>query len=180
MKAPSGFRRAVPADAEALLDLAQEFYREEGYPFDRTVARAAWDALLRDPGQGWAWVIRRREKPVGYLLVTFGYSLEYGGRTAFVDEIYLSPAHRGRGLGTKALALAERAAAEDGARAIHLEVERSNTKAHALYRRRGFTDRRRYLLTKRIEGPGTSETTRTGRGGRTSPSTSRGARGRRT
>lgn len=179
MRVPSGFRRAVPADAEALLDLAQEFYREEGYPFDRTVARAAWNALLRDPAQGWAWVIRRRTKTVGYLLVTLGYSLEYGGRTAFVDEIYLSPAHRGRGLGTKALDLAERAAAEHGARVIHLEVERANAKAHALYRRRGFADRRRYLLTKRLDGPGPSGTTRKGRGGRTSPSTSRGVRGRR-
>ena len=179
MKLPAGFRAAVTADADALLDLVEAFYREEGYPFDRVAARRALIGLVRAPSRGWVWVIERGSKPVGYVVVTLGYSLEYRGATALVDELYLSPDHRGRGLGSKALALVERAAASSGALTVHLEVERSNPDAHALYRRRGFDDRGRTLLTKALGTHGASGTTRRGPGGRTSPSTRRGSRGRR-
>lgn len=176
---PRPFRLARAADVPALLDLVAAFYAGEGYPFDRPAARAAMTELLDDPGRGWVWVVERGVRPIGYVVVALAYSLEYRGRTAFVDEIYLVPAERGRGLGSKALALVERAAAGAGARAIHLEVERSN-RAHALYRRRGFDDRGRLLLTKLLPARGgASGTTRRGPGGRKSPSRSRGGPGRR-
>lgn len=180
MNLPRPFRPARAADVPALLDLVAAFYAGEGYPFDRSGARRAVTALLRDPGRGWVWVVERGATPVGYVVVTLAYSLEYLGRTAFVDEIYVVPAERGRGLGSKALALVERASAAAGIRAIHLEVERSNPKAHALYRRRGFDDRGRLLLTKLLPARGdASGTTRRGPGGRKSPSRSRGGPGRR-
>jgi GNAT superfamily N-acetyltransferase len=46
-------------------------------------------------------------EPVGYLVVTLGYSLEYGGRDAFVDEVYIRSTHREKGIGTAALTFAE-------------------------------------------------------------------------
>jgi GNAT superfamily N-acetyltransferase len=142
------FRRATKADVSTLLDLTAEYYREERYSFDRLAASAAVSGLIRDPRRGSAWLVVAEGRAVGYFLVTFGWSLEYRGRDAFVDEIYLTPEHRGRGVGSKALAYAERAAAAAGARALHLEVERFNVAARDLYRRRGFTDRGRILLTK--------------------------------
>ena len=169
----------MPADADALLDLVEAFYGEEGYPFERPGARRALIALVRSPARGWVWVIERGARPVGYVVVTLGYSLEYRGPTALVDELYLSPENRGRGLGSKALALVERAAAASGARTVHLEVERSNAGADALYRRRGFEDRGRSLLTKKLGKRGASGTTRRAPAGRRSRSTRRGARGRR-
>jgi ribosomal protein S18 acetylase RimI-like enzyme len=38
-----------------------------------------------------------------------------------------------------------------GVRALHLEVERDNAAGQALYRRRGFRDGGRVLLTKRLD-----------------------------
>jgi ribosomal protein S18 acetylase RimI-like enzyme len=96
------------------------------------------------------WVIERRSKPVGYVVVTLGYSLEYRGTTALVDELYLVPEHRGRGLGSQALRLVERVCSSSRVRTVHLEVERSNAGADALYRRLGFADRGRSLLTKTL------------------------------
>lgn len=179
MKLPAGFRAAAAADADALLDLVEAFYGEEGYPFERAAARRTLIALVRAPARGWVWVLERGSKPVGYVVVTFGYSLEYCGPTAMVDELYLAPEHRRRGLGSKALALVERAAAASGARTVHLEVERSNAGADALYRRRGFEDRGRSLLTKKVGERGAAGTSRKGPGGRRSPSTRRGGSGRR-
>lgn len=179
MKLPAGFRAAVTADTDALLDLIEDFYQEAGYPFERSAAREALIGLVRAPARGWAWVIEWRSRPVGYVVVTLGYSIEYCGPTALVDELYLAPEHRGRGLGSKALALVERAAAASGARTVHLEVERSNTGADALYRSRGFEDRGRSLLTKTLGTRGASGTTHRGRVGRTFPSRRRATRVRR-
>jgi ribosomal protein S18 acetylase RimI-like enzyme len=48
------------------------------------------------------------------------------------------------------MALAKAACREAGVRALHLEVERANARARALYARSGFTDQDRLLLTKRL------------------------------
>lgn len=179
MKRPA-FRRARRSDVGALLDLEADFYEEEGYRFDRGRASTALSGLLREPRRGWAWVAEADGRLVGYLLVTLGWSLEYGGRVAVVDEIYLARDQRGRGLGSKALALAERAAAAAGVRALHLEVERSKRAAYGLYRRRGFADRGRRLLTKVLQPPGgASGATPRGRASRTRRSTRRGPASRR-
>jgi ribosomal protein S18 acetylase RimI-like enzyme len=67
-----------------------------------------------------------------------------------VDDLYLVPAQRGRGLGRAALERVEAAARELGVRALHLEVERENESARELYRRRGFRDNDRLLMTKML------------------------------
>ena len=90
--------------------------------------------------------------PVGYVVLTLGFSLEFHGRDAFVDEIYIRAQYRGRGIGGKALAFAEGACRSLGVRALHLEVERKNTAAQAVYRKVGFKDHDRYLMTKYVVG----------------------------
>jgi GNAT superfamily N-acetyltransferase len=57
-----------------------------------------------------------RPEAVGYIVVTLGYSMEYGGRDAFVDDLFLAAAHRGRGLGTAALAQARAYCVAQGVR----------------------------------------------------------------
>jgi ribosomal protein S18 acetylase RimI-like enzyme len=92
-----------------------------------------------------------RGELAGYVVAAFGFSLEYQGRDAFVDELYVQPAHRGRGLARAALAHLERECAALGIRALHLEVETGNTRAQALYQSRGFQSKGRRMLSKRLE-----------------------------
>ena len=73
-------------------------------------------------------------------------------RPACIDELYVAPAWRGRGLGHQALKAVDAACIQLGVEALHLEVERNKTAAQALYRRWGFADRQRVLMTKRM-GP---------------------------
>jgi ribosomal protein S18 acetylase RimI-like enzyme len=80
--------------------------------------------------------------------MTHAYVLEHGGRTAIVDEVYVSPDWRGRGIGTRVLEVIGDEAAATGVRAIRLEVERHNHGAKALYDRHGFTDTKRLLMVK--------------------------------
>jgi ribosomal protein S18 acetylase RimI-like enzyme len=144
-------RPATSADVEPLLGLVEAFHSEDGYPFREEETRINLLRLLGDPQLGRLWVVEDAGALAGYLVLALGFSLEFRGRDAFVDELYLAPSHRGRGLGKQALALAEAACRELGVRALHLEVERDNDEALGLYRKAGFVDHDRYLMTKWIE-----------------------------
>jgi GNAT superfamily N-acetyltransferase len=102
----TAIQRAAPGDLPHLVELMARFYAEEGYPFSRRSRRRALEQLLGDECFGAAWVFRRQREVVGFLVVTFGFSLEFGGRDAFVDELYVMEAHRNQGLGSRALRVA--------------------------------------------------------------------------
>ena len=147
------FRPAIRADVPAVLAHQRDYYDAEGYAFDETAARDALEGLLADPGRGRFWVLDDDGRVVGYLAVTFGWSLEYQGRDAFVDELYVAPAQRGRGFGRAAMELARQTCEGAGVRALHLEVERTNARARGLYASLGFADTDRLLLTRRLTPP---------------------------
>jgi ribosomal protein S18 acetylase RimI-like enzyme len=144
------FRPATPGDLGALLELQAAYYAEDGYSLAPSVARDAWSVFLADESLGCAWVVEAGSQAIGYLVLTLGYSLEHRGRDAFIDELYVSPPWRGQGLGGQALTLADRACRERGVKAVHLEVEREKAEAQSLYRRWGFRDRERILMTKSV------------------------------
>lgn len=144
------FTLADASDAELLVELMREFYACEHLEFDERAARAALEQILRERRFGVVHVIRVDGAAAGYLVLTFGFSLEFGGRDALVDELYLRESFRGRGLGKASLELAFEVCREEGIRALHLEVDRVNTRAQAVYRQAGFRDHDRYLLTKRL------------------------------
>jgi GNAT superfamily N-acetyltransferase len=152
--APARIRRARPGDGAALVEMQREFYREDSIAHAAVNARAL-HRLLRSPQAGVAWVIEdgagRARSPIGYVVLTIGYSLERGGRDSFIDELYVRPRSRGRGLGALAIATVEAAARRLGVRAVHLEVDTGNDRARRLYERSGFALRRRYhLMTKAL------------------------------
>jgi len=144
------FRVAEASDAELLLDFMQDYYAFDGHGYDREKARAALIPLLENPNFGRAWLILDGECPVGYAVLCFGYSLEWLGRDAFVDEFFLREEYRGRGWGKKTMAFLEQAARELGVRALHLEVIDGNTGALQLYRKLGFCEHNSAFLSKWI------------------------------
>lgn len=143
-------REAVSGDAELLATLMQEFYAEADYPLDAKRARRAFEALDREPALGRAFIVMVGADVAGYLVLTLTFSMEYGGRAAFLDDLYIRMAYRGRGVATEALGRLVDHAVHIGVRAIHLEVGRDNAPAQALYRRTGFADNDRQLLTLQL------------------------------
>jgi len=148
----SPYRRATTLDLDRLLLLQRDFYAEQQYPFDADVMRHAWPRLLSDCRVGQAWIAEDDADAVAYVVATLGYSLEHQGRDAFVDELYVAPSHRGRGLGRAALEQVERWCRHQCVRVLLLEVEDVNDDAHALYTRAGFVAGSRHLLRKTIGG----------------------------
>jgi ribosomal protein S18 acetylase RimI-like enzyme len=141
---------AGPADLDALLPMLERFNAGEGIAFDAAVARRALGELLARPELGRVFRIVEAGATVGYGALTFGWSLEWGGRDAFIDEIYLELPQRGRGLGRTALRALMAEACALGVRALHLEVDAENAPAQALYRAEGFSGSERRLLSRRL------------------------------
>jgi GNAT superfamily N-acetyltransferase len=128
----------------------REYYAFDGHGFDEAKAHVALMALLRDDNLGRAWLILDRGGPVGYVVLCFGYSLEWLGRDAFVDEFYLLQEYRQRGWGRKTMEFVEGAARAAGVLTLHLEVVRTNRAAFQVYRNLGFAEHDSSLLSKWI------------------------------
>jgi diamine N-acetyltransferase len=141
---------AGPADLDELLPMLERFSAGQGIAFDAAVARRALGELLARPELGRVYRIVHAGATVGYGALTFGWSLEWGGRDAFIDEIYLEAPQRGQGLGRAALRALMDEARAAGVRALHLEVEADNAPAQALYRSEGFSGSERRLLSRRL------------------------------
>lgn len=146
-------RLGTADDVSLLVELMSEFYAEAGYEAERGRAARAFAGLIENEHAGRVWTIEAEFEVVGYVVMTLGYSMEYGGRDAFIDDLFIRPAFRARGYGKAALDEVRAAAVKLGVRALHLEVGRDNESAQALYRRAGFVDTDRQLLTLRLADP---------------------------
>lgn len=143
-------REATLADAATLLRMMRALAEQEPgrIEFDQPAALAAVRLLLAEPRFGHTWLLWDGATAVGYVALTISFSFEYRGRDAFIDELYIEPAYRRRGLGRMAMQFAELRAKELGVNAVHLEVDRGNDPAMELYRKIGYADHNRYLMTK--------------------------------
>ncbi|MFZ1139394.1 MAG: GNAT family N-acetyltransferase [Candidatus Sulfotelmatobacter sp.] len=150
MKNEPRFRLAVESDAGTLLRFMREYYAFDGHGFEEQKAHVALMALLRDPNLGRAWLILDGGGAVGYVALCFGYSLEWLGRDAFVDELYLLEGYRRRGWGRTTMEFVEEEARSAGVRTLHLEVVRENTAALQVYRKLGFVEHESTFLSKWI------------------------------
>jgi GNAT superfamily N-acetyltransferase len=146
-------RQANADDLADLLGLMQEFYAEAGYALNPDRARAAFLPLLAPGRLGQVWLGEVDGQVAGHLVLTFCYSMEYGGRSAFVDDLFVRPSLRNRGVGRALVEQARAICEELDVRAMHLEVARANGPAQAVYRAVGFDSTDRELLTLALAAP---------------------------
>ena len=146
---PISIQLAAPADLDSLLLLMRHMQIDDPWsvPSDESIVRRNLLELLHNSHYGVIYLARDEQAPVAYLVLCFDFSMEYRGRGAWVDELFVESTHRRQGIGTQLLDLAETASVENGAQTLHLEVNHGNP-AIELYRRRGFLDHHRYLMTK--------------------------------
>lgn len=142
------FKIADNSNTDTLVPLIQEFHEIEHLPFDESTIRRLLAKLLHKDYIGRIWLIQDGSAAIGYIVLTFGYSLEFLGRDAFIDEFYIRESHRGQGVGTKTLEFVQEVCPSLGVQALHLEADRKNTAAQGLYRKIGFANHDRYLMTK--------------------------------
>jgi len=137
-------------DLPLLEQMVRAYYVEDGHRFDPERQPVALAALIDGAALGRGWLVMLAGRPVGYVVLTLGFSIEAGGCEGCVDELFLVPEVRSRGIGRRVLALLEDEARRLGVRRLFLEVEHGN-RASGLYRRAGFVDHRRHLMSKPLD-----------------------------
>ncbi|MGD1907044.1 MAG: GNAT family N-acetyltransferase [Leptolyngbyaceae cyanobacterium] len=138
-------RLATLSHLPLLLPLVQAFHALEDLETDSASLEKVLQPLFHDANLGGIWLIYHQAELAGYIALCNGYSIEFGGKDAFIDELYLLPQFRGQGLGTETLALIKIEARRLDIRALHLEVAHTNQPAQRLYRRAQFQPRDKYL-----------------------------------
>jgi len=151
-------RLATVDDLDDVTAMMRKFYAHFGYAFREPGASAApsqrdlIERFVTTPHLGSFWLIEVDGAPAGYAALTYGFSFEFGGRDAFVDELFVDEAVRGRGAGATALQQLQARASALGLVAIHLQTEAYNPRAKRLYESVGFVDLKRSTLTWRPPG----------------------------
>lgn len=134
----------VPRDAPEALALYEPFIREADGPlaYDRQEAGIDLEAEIAagPPADlvppGGAFLLARVEgEPAGIGGVRF-----LDTDVAEVKSMYVSPAHRGLGLGRRLLAELDAIAARHGCRAVRLDTSAYLTEAVGLYRAAGYRE----------------------------------------
>ncbi len=135
-------------DRDPLLALLSAQMAEHDIPTNSAELAVAIDAVLADPSLGVLLAAWSGGRAVGVAYVGWFMSLEHAGRSAWLDELYVTPDFRDRGIGQKLLHAVIDHCRAHGARAIDLEVEATHTRAANLYQREGFTphSRQRWVL----------------------------------
>jgi GNAT superfamily N-acetyltransferase len=135
---------AGPAQLGELLPLVAAYHAFEEVETSAEQRRDSVDKLLQDKNAGQIWLVRKVDGLIGYIAICYSYSIEFGGRDAFVDEFYIAAAERGMGIGGRVLKEITALLRARGIVAVHLEVDGGNERARAGYARAGFSSRDKY------------------------------------
>jgi GNAT superfamily N-acetyltransferase len=130
-------RAATPSEAETVARLLDAFNREYHTPTPGPEVLAARLRTLLAGSDVIAFLAG--DPAVGVVLLTLRPNVWYDGPVALVDELYVAPEARGRGLGSALLVAAESFIRERGGRLIEIAVDGADTDAHRFYERRGYT-----------------------------------------
>jgi len=129
-------------DLDEVARLLAAQFKEHAIALPGRALRAAVRGALEDPSRG-EFLVARDVRPVGVAYLAYTWTLEHGGRSAWLEELYVVPVMRSRGVGTRLLREAMARAKAAGAAAVDLEVDDDHARAAHLYAREGFHAHRR-------------------------------------
>jgi GNAT superfamily N-acetyltransferase len=132
------YQRAQISDGQAIHGLLQRQFGEHDIDLPGPSLAEAVDRMLEDEALGFFVVARREGAIVGVAAVALAWTLEHGGLSAWLDELYVVPEYREGGVGRALLEAAIAEARRRGCAAMDLEVEEEHRRAEHLYERAGF------------------------------------------
>jgi len=148
---PPDVRTAGTAEVPSLIALLTEFFADEGFALPAGGLEERIRTYL-DTERNAMFLARADGRDVGVATLASGYSLEYGW-FAEIEDLYVVPAYRGRGIGRGLVDRACDHAAGAGCSAVLVTVTPEGQERHdlvRLYGRLGFRDEGRRLLERRL------------------------------
>ena len=97
------FRSANPADIPKITEMIGKLYATENTEFVETDVSNALKELVNNDRFGAVFLIYYNDNLAGYISITAFFSIEFKGETAFIDELYIEEAFRGKDIGAKAV-----------------------------------------------------------------------------
>lgn len=132
-------RKFVPEDREDYIRFSTEFYNSSAVdkPVPREHFEQSFDEMMRSDVYVQGYMLVCDGNNVGCCVTMKTYSVEAGGITIWIDELFVLEEYRSKGLGRELFKYIE----ENGdkkLRRIRLEVELENGRAISLYKKMGF------------------------------------------
>lgn len=142
MTAPArvAVRVAGAGDATSVAELLRAFNAEFHTPAPEleTLTRRL-EGMLATPHAA-AVLAQGSEGPVGVALLTLRPSPYYEGPVAMLEELYVAPGLRGRGIGRRIMVAVHGVVAEAGGGEIQINVDEVDAGARRFYERLGFSN----------------------------------------
>lgn len=125
-------------DLDTLVPLLQRHDEERRRPAPASPLEDTVRPLLEGQPHGAIWLIGPHRSPLGYVLVTFGWSRALGGREAWLDEIFIRPSVRNRGIAKEVTNAITVSLAKAGLKAFHARVDIQDVRARKFCEKLGW------------------------------------------
>ena len=132
--------RAGPEHASVVGRLLHDFNVEFESPTPSASELAARFAVLLEGEDQLALVSGSAEEPTGFAYLTLRGTPYYDGPVALLEELYVVPSRRDRGIGTALLTRAVTEVLQRGGIEVHINVDEVDTDTRRFYERHGFTN----------------------------------------
>lgn len=129
-------RAATPDDAPAIARLIRQFSNEDGY--DSPITAAEVETLAFGPRPRFGVLIADQAgEPVGYVLHYPSFDTDHAAKGLYLQDVYVIPAARGRGIGRAMMAAAARLCVAEGGQYLFWNALERNADGRAFYHRIG-------------------------------------------
>jgi GNAT superfamily N-acetyltransferase len=131
--------RVYASEIEALKSYVAALYEhDEDFEAMKYIEEGV-TSLLRNPELATAYFIDVAGTRVGYVILTRYHSVERGGLTIYIDELFVEPDKRRQGIGRHILSRIVEIAKASGARGLSAQAETWNTAAQEFFLKQGFS-----------------------------------------
>ena len=144
------FKPLEKVDIPTITQMMQDFYAIDNYPMDVEESKKLFQEFITNENLGKSWLIFSENEIVGYIILTFIFSFEYGGKIAFIDELFIKETARGKGFGKEAIQFIQGEVPKLSLKLLYLEVETHNENAQKLYLAHDFVIHNRKLMKYKI------------------------------
>ena len=147
------YRMPKPEDLPALVSMVERYHEETrtGLFVNQAGVVATLKELNAHRREGSWFVFEIEEEVVGYCLVANRWSNGLGGTMLHVDELYVRPGRRGRGIASDFLGLLAKVAPDDAV-AISIELPAGSRRARGLLGRLGYGESKGITMSRPLRG----------------------------
>jgi len=130
--------KVYATEIDTLREYVEALYRlDEDYESMVNIEEGV-KSLLRNENLATPYFIKRGNERIGYVILTRYHSVEKGGLTIYIDELYVEEKFRRQGVGSAIMNEIVVIARNQGAKTLWAQSEPHNGAAKAFFTREGF------------------------------------------